>query len=263
MKKIKKLKDSQIGKSCIIVGNGPSLRIEDLSAIKESGIDSFGSNRIVDLLENTPWRPDYLCVMDPSFLIGKNRLSEPLEYFETARAYGIKNYLFVDILKNFIPKEKHKHICFSKVLYTPLFSKVLFPWTKNMEYWVSDLGSVSHFAIQFACYMGYRTIYLYGMDNTYTKYLDNNGKFRVDNTIESHANGMKKDVVDKHIEKAPKNKFEAYNIGGFADKRKNDMGYTKCKIYAEKHGINIMNLTRGGHLEIFPRASFDETIGRY
>ena len=148
-------------------------------------------------------------------------------------------------------------------MYSPLYSRKLFPWTKRMEYWVSDLGSVTHYAIQFACYMGYSTIYLYGMDNTYTKYLNNDGKFRIDNTIESHANGMKKDEVDKHIEYTPKHKFEAYSIGGFADKRKNDIGYAKCRAYAEKHGISIINLTRGGHLEIFQRASFDEIIDKY
>ena len=33
--------------------------------------------------------------------------------------------------------------------------------------------------------------------------------------------------------------------------------YKGAKIYAEKHGITILNATRGGRLEVFDRVDFD------
>ena len=45
--KIKKLKDNYIGKRCFIIGNGPSLRIEDLNCLK--GEYTFAANRIYEI----------------------------------------------------------------------------------------------------------------------------------------------------------------------------------------------------------------------
>ncbi|MCC8155583.1 MAG: hypothetical protein LIP01_16240 [Tannerellaceae bacterium] len=50
-------KDTKIGKRCFIVGNGPSLAIDDLNMI--AGEDSFASNGIFGLLDKTVWRPTY------------------------------------------------------------------------------------------------------------------------------------------------------------------------------------------------------------
>ena len=42
------------GASCFLIGNGPSLRAEDLTQIKELGIPSFAFNRIYYIFDQTP-----------------------------------------------------------------------------------------------------------------------------------------------------------------------------------------------------------------
>ena len=48
-KRLKKLKDTQTGKKCFVIGNGPSLRAEDLTTLKENGIATFAANRIYNI----------------------------------------------------------------------------------------------------------------------------------------------------------------------------------------------------------------------
>lgn len=61
-RKVKKLKDSHLGESCFIIGNGPSLTLEDLNKIKN--VVSFSCNRVNILLDKTDWRPYYYTFTD-------------------------------------------------------------------------------------------------------------------------------------------------------------------------------------------------------
>ena len=82
------------------------------------------------------------------------------------------------------------------------------------------------------------------------------GVFKINNDIESHVAGMKTNVDDEKKSEAVKTKYRAYQIGGYADKRKNDKGYMECKKFVEAHGFKIINLTHGGALDIFERQDF-------
>ena len=251
---IQRYKNTKNGKSCIIIGNGPSVRMEDLNSIQKSGIDSFGANRILDILENTSWRPTYLCVMDPSFIISLKTTCTPNQYYNQIIKFGIENVFFNSMVKKYFKNTDRIHY----IKNTPaiIFSKHLMAFSSNAARYISDLGSVTHFSIQLAYYMGYSTIYLYGMDNTYVKYLDVDGVFKINNDIESHVAGMKTNVDDEKKSEAVKTKYRAYQIGGYADKRKNDKGYMECKKFVEAHGFKIINLTHGGALDVFERQDF-------
>ena len=50
---MRSLKDSHIGERCFIIGNGPSLKLSDLEALK--GEFCFGMNRIYELFPKTDW----------------------------------------------------------------------------------------------------------------------------------------------------------------------------------------------------------------
>ncbi|MBO7254734.1 MAG: hypothetical protein J6V36_05480, partial [Clostridia bacterium] len=58
-RKLAKLKDSHKGERCFIIGNGPSLSVNDLNKIYEKNIPTFSTNRIFKLFEKTDWRPTY------------------------------------------------------------------------------------------------------------------------------------------------------------------------------------------------------------
>ena len=60
--KIQDLYDCRRGQKGVIVANGPSLRVPDLSAL--NGVVSFGFNRVFLAFSDTDWRPDYYLVTD-------------------------------------------------------------------------------------------------------------------------------------------------------------------------------------------------------
>ena len=57
--KMKELKDTKIGKRCFIIGNGPSLKAEDLSKLYKNNEITFAFNRIYHIFDQTKWRPTY------------------------------------------------------------------------------------------------------------------------------------------------------------------------------------------------------------
>ena len=84
--------------------------------------------------------------------------------------------------------------------------------------------------MQFAIYMGFKEIYLIGLDTNYNNYKNDN-HFYFESPNEKHIPFFV-DVV-----------FNAYQV---------------ARHYAERHGIKIYNATRGGKLEVFERVNFDD-----
>ena len=53
------LRDTKIGETVILIGNGPSLADTDLELIKKSGVDSVAMNRISLKFKDGGWRPTW------------------------------------------------------------------------------------------------------------------------------------------------------------------------------------------------------------
>ena len=66
--RLKKLENSYYKETCFIIGNGPSLSVDDLNLIK--GKYSFATNRIFNLFDSCSWRPTFYCIQD-SLLINE------------------------------------------------------------------------------------------------------------------------------------------------------------------------------------------------
>lgn len=66
-KRVLELKDAHKGKRCFIIGNGPSLRADDLDKLENEY--TFGANRIFNIYEQTNWRPSYYIAVDPDFIL--------------------------------------------------------------------------------------------------------------------------------------------------------------------------------------------------
>ena len=76
-KELRKFKDIHKGESCFIIGNGPSLKIEDLDAIQKLGVPSFAFNRIFCVFDETKWRPTYYISQDENVTFGmKDKFAE-------------------------------------------------------------------------------------------------------------------------------------------------------------------------------------------
>ena len=230
-KQLKRIKDSHKGNICFIIGNGPSLKAEDLSKLYELGIPTFAANRVYKIFDKTKWRPTYYFCEDPIIIRDIegdiNEIVCPYKFIPIHLKwyYGIKidNVHYFNL--NYFRKiDDNISFC------DDIHNKVI--WT----------GTVTITAIQFAAYMGYTDIYLIGVDHSYSNMIDSDGNVVKDNTI--------------------KNYFDDSYDDGIKDELVHDLNdSTKMFYRAKQHfttkGIHIYNATRGGRLEVFPRVNLD------
>lgn len=57
--RLRQYKDKHKNDICFILGNGPSLQVDDLERLQRAGIVTFATNRIYNIFPNTSWRPTY------------------------------------------------------------------------------------------------------------------------------------------------------------------------------------------------------------
>lgn len=230
-KKFGKFKDSVQGKRCFVIGNGPSLTISDLELIKNE--DTFASNRIYGVFKESDWRPTYYCVQDIELLKTiKNDISEYMNEFpHIFLPYNIKNILPDAILNN-------TKVCY---FYTAWRQggqgEICF--NEECEHFIGAGMTVTYAMIQMAAWMGYKEIYLLGVDHNYT--VDKAKK----PTDASYASFIAKTDLSKqnspHVEESEK-------------------AYIVAREQCAKLGVKVANATRGGKLEVYPREKLEDIL---
>lgn len=239
--KIKKFKNCHADdKRCFVIGNGPSLRIEDLEMLR--GEISFASNLIYALYDSTVWRPNYYCVYDTAIcdrMMGdKESIKKMISGCEAAFTSIIsKGFQFRD-------DEELKKLYFNKR------SRHMF--SDDCSETVGGAAStVACIMLQLAIYMGFKEIYLLGIDFTFSNERDN------ENTIRSKNVMNHMELIEKEEENYYQIHEKKYGYSYIANIQLQQDGYIAVKKYADEHGIKIYNATRGGKLEVFERVDFD------
>ena len=222
-KSIQNFKNVYSGKRCFVIGNGPSLLLEDLEKLNDE--ITFASNKIYRIFPKTCWRPDFYVAFEPEFVC--MNIDEIINTdIKNARFVNIRGrklcsnkveadnrVLWINCYRKFmLKKESTKGILFSEDI-----SKIIY-----------DAYTVTFTILQIAAYMGFNEIYLIGMDHN------------------------KEDVSTSHFytEKKPDFRTKTFWEGIEA-------GYQVARDYAKKRGIKIFNATHGGKLEIFERVEFE------
>ncbi len=226
-KNLKRYENIHEGEQCFIVGTGPSLTTEDVDKLK--GYISFGVNTLFKVYGETNWRADYYCIIDPKTY---SNIRQQLEDNNVDNIFIAQNRMRTGFnVKNCIPFNLE---CSS-------FYKLLFPnfmhsmkFSKDITKCIYDGASVVYATLQLAVYMGFKDIYLLGVDCNY------------DTTV-VHAGGLdySKDYDYMWTKQTGITMIEGFKV---------------AKEYADRHGIRIYNATRGGMLEVFPRVNLDEVI---
>ena len=157
-----KYKNIHCNERCFIVGNGPSLRVDDLNALRESNELCFGVNRVFLGFDETEWRPDYYVTVDEKLardgLQGMRRCKCPKF---VRKIYGVTSYL--SDVELFEP------------LVQPLEGT---GFSDEIERGIYMGHTVVYEAIQIAVYMGFSEIYLIGVDmSTGINYQDEGAHF--------------------------------------------------------------------------------------
>lgn len=229
-KKFNSLKNICKGKRCFIIGNGPSLTIDDLNCLKNE--DTFGVNRIFKIFNQTDWRPTYYCTQDSRML---EEIYKDLEPLCDICKYVILNSS-VKRLMNGLEREN----LFYLFLNIKPYNNQLPEFSEDICEGVIEGSTVTYACIQLAVYMGYTEIYLLGIDHNYSFTACEDGSATQDDPSKNYMKGLEGNLV-------------------FAPQLdKSTLAYRKAALVCKKKNVVIKNATRGGKLEEFERVNFDD-----
>ena len=220
---IKDIKGKYEGKRCFVIGAGPSLTMGDLDAIKDEY--SFAVNSLILSLDKTIWRPTFYGVCDKYVY---ERVHSQVE------AHPELNVFVSDEINNLFALPE-----WIKVFPTNLFdynmlrlknkmSKLVF--SDDLYGAVYSAYSVIFAMMQFAVYMGFKEIYLLGCDCNY-------------------------DQKQQHFIELDHRNVIPLNDGG-----KLIRVHEKFKEFADARGVKVINCTRGGMLEVYPRMQLEDVL---
>ncbi|MGN1132893.1 MAG: 6-hydroxymethylpterin diphosphokinase MptE-like protein [Oscillospiraceae bacterium] len=224
---LKNLKDEYKNKRCFIVATGPSLTLEDLNLIQDE--ISFSCNSICKIYENTTWRPTFYGIQD----VYVYKKMEPIieKYYKDSTNIFVSDELAhqYSLPKNYVkyPYDTVYHE------YDMHFNKFYSKFSNDAYSIVYDGYSITYSLLQIAVYMGFSEIYLLGADCSY-----------------------KKGEKNHFVESGHHDRLEYLNHDKMVT------GYNAAKEYADTHDIKIINCTRGGMLEVFPRMKLEDVIRR-
>lgn len=200
---------------CFIVATGPSLRPEDLQILNRNNDFCISMNKIY--MHKSAWTPDaYVCV--DSFLISESK-DEIDNYVSRFKFIGDSNQEFWE--------KEHKDTYKIHTITQDSYN-VIPKFSEDICQKVYGGSTVTYACIQIAVYLGFKEIYLLGVDCNYLKNSQNNHFYD-------------SEVLDN------KNHHEDRMV----------LAFQAAKKYADEHGIKIYNATRGGALEVFERVDFD------
>ncbi len=231
-KALAKLKDSHKGEKCFVIGNGPSLKAEDLQKLHENHVLCFGTNRIFKIFDQTDWRPAFFASEDIIILRDIQREVEEIPAQKKFIPVNLKWYEDVDI-----KGADYFYMDFSSDL------PESFGMSLNVPHGVRCHATVTTTCLQIAVYMGFSEIYLLGVDHNFAKMIDKNGNVVTDETIKNHfTDDYDRDIID-----------QGFQIDSATE------AYLNIERLSRKLGtFRVFNATRGGKLEVFQRVSFDE-----
>lgn len=237
-KRLKSYKDKHQGERCFLVGNGPSLTSSDLDLIKDE--TTIGCNMVYKIFDQTEWRPTYHCLIDVMF--AKN-LSEEI-------ADNVEAPFFVNLTAYHYMKKRPKD---STYVYN--VAKEPYKISNNfLSYYVPSGATVMSFMIELAIYMGFKEIYLIGVDCTSSLAKDSH-------FIKDYLSDDMKQMDVKRIENRLKAQDLTKEEVSEYYRQKAIFAYNKLNDFANERDVKIYNATRGGALESFERVNLSNILG--
>lgn len=152
--RLESFKNIHYGKSCLIVANGPSTKVEDLQRVY--GVRTFGVNRIYNIEDK--WVPDYYVCVDRTMFMD-----------DKAYKYSAKTKFFSEMSERYDSEYERKGNINTLHCAISSFSDPDIPFSEDIAKRVYSGNTVVYVCIQVAAYMGFKEIYLYGTDCYYQK----------------------------------------------------------------------------------------------
>jgi hypothetical protein len=224
-KQLKELRNSQHGKRCFIIGNGPSIQQTDLSKLRAE--ITFGLNRIYLLFPKLGFSTTYLVMVN--WLVLEQCINEILPL-------SMIKFLPWTFRKRLDPKMLGNMIFVQDELREKAFTT-----DARRPMWQG--ATVTFVALQLAYHLGFKQVILVGVDHS----------FRTPGKAHS-------EVVSQGDD--PNHFSPDYFGNGFRwnlpDLETSEIAYHLAKRAFEADGRMVLDATIGGKLTVFPKVNYRE-----
>lgn len=219
------------GKKAFVIATGPSLRIADLEKISKDDI-TISVNGIWKLFDKTNWRPNYYVMDDKWVYLNYIKNGQFIKLEELPQKETIVSNQVISSLRYKPDRNRMGKVDVYYADHWLTHYSKYYGYISDLNKGYYDLYTVTSLAIELAIYMGFKKIYLLGVDCSYTG-------------AKLHAGEDKRKTSDIDFD-------DAIGI-----QRAMIKGYDVIKEYADANNVIIKNATRGGQLEVFERVDFD------
>ncbi len=223
IQKLREYKNIHRGKRCFIIGNGPSLKQMDLSLLKNE--ITFGMNRIYMVFQEMGFATSYYVCMNDLVV---EQCAEDIARLQVPKFLSWRGRQWVN------PDDNTQYLY---TTYTgPHFSSDI-----TGRVWES--ATVTFVALQLAYYMGFKTVYLIGVDHNFVT------QGAPNTTVISQGDD-------------PNHFNPGYFGKGFRwqlpDLETSEIGYRMAKNAFAKDDRQVQDATIDGKLKVFPKVNFTD-----
>lgn len=235
-RRIDQHRDSLAGRRAWVIGNGPSIADTDLTPLADEV--TIGTNSI--FLNRDAMGFDVTHYVVEDYLVAEDRADDIARIENSTKWFG--NYL-----KYTLPGDDRTLWMNVSVDYR---ESPDWPWfSRDLSRIAYVGGTVTYLCIQLAYYLGAGEVVLVGVDHSYV--VDD------DEPVEGNTITSTQDDV---------NHFHPDYFG--AGKRwhlprvdRMERAYIRARKVFEEDGRRVLNATKGGRLEVFPRVDYDLLVG--
>jgi hypothetical protein len=236
-------RDCHKGQRCFVIGNGPSLKQQDISPLANE-LTLVTNNFYFHSILSDAWQPAYYFLSDPQYFDGYVTLDE----FQTLTARVRSAKFFVPhFARDFL--EQTKALPLDRTFYVAAAGGIGREWERRPDLTTVTPGmqTVVQLAMMVAMYMGCSPIYLLGLDHDWLTHCGDS-HFYGEADAGNEADGKASNWTYLTLMEAVSTMWQYYG--------------TLARV-AQAEGIKIINCTRGGFLDVFERQNYEKVIAEF
>lgn len=223
--RLKKFNNKHSGESCFIIGNGPSLNKMDLSILKDH--NTIGLNKIYLIFDKVKLNLNYHVAVNPLVIQQSAREFEAL---------SCPSFLCLRASSNVVKSASN--------IYKICTAGEPFTFEGDASKVLCQGYTVTYVAMQIAFFMGFRKVFLIGVDHSFVAEGEPNERQKMSGTDPNHFSPDYFGGQDWHL----------------PDLHGSEVGYHLAKFYFERDNRFIYDATVDGKLEIFPKVSYEKAL---
>jgi flavin-binding protein dodecin len=258
LKQNNKFKNKHIGKRCFVLGNGPSLKNQDLSLLSEEYV--FTVNQIMRHQDFDKIKTNYHFWADPMFF----KIDEK----------NIKDFELLQVMKN-VNSLDNKPNCFFPIEQKEFVEKFGLNNTLNINYFrsketfhdkytkeidfaknIPGFHTVVQWAIIMAIYMGFKEIYLLGCDNTSIT-------VTINSALKENSDADYAYAITEIEKQRMENLLNDHTLEEYCNSYSATLaGYRRLYKYCLERNIELINCSAKTVIDSIPKEKYENVIKR-